>query len=658
MGDSRTLAPRGGDGGGAGGGSAYGLGPATNTFADATARDAYAGANNDWLTQYNNNRFFWIRTGTNIQRRNAAGNGWENVTAVVQGAQGVPGSYERTIFRAFSTAPTSSDTPTAPNSIASVGAAPTLPAGTAATPPSGDTPIYASLQRVARGSTTVTYTAWRRWDGVDGGDGEGGMAATWDRRLAPSLPIDGVRPTGRGQTLQTGGSFTTNGSARERFIQLSVPDHLRQFVRDGRVGLALRFAYRVRSVTSTTPVRLRFRLLDGTSSSSNYHDTGNQSHAMNSEGAFDGVQVLSLPRGSQIEASGDLFIRCTFVSSPGGNTVTVDRMSVDVALLDEGLKTVGTGDLDGMPDPPTAGHILAIATDTGEFQILDPATLGGDFDIWEDLATRNTIADTDRIPIAWSQGNGQPNRAISFENLRYALQQPIITQFDVTGDQRVAAGTNISGRTYRYALEISQPGHVADARIVGFPTANGDPISPQSPADRVALATIPDDQFAHSSGEITIPSNTTLANAGDLYTLRLEVYVTGQTVGTDRPFAYHDFHVVAQADSGRTHFFHVTSTEAAADWDTPADDILTRHGVAGNYLVAGIPDSGLHRLGWAVPASDAQPARWEQGGTDITPTIEAAVDQTRNSVDYKVYLLAAANAVSDAYNGQTIVVTT
>lgn len=71
-----------------GGASAYGLGPPTNTFADATARDAYATANASWLAEYNGNRFFWIRVGTDIQRRNAAGTAWENVTAVVQGPAG------------------------------------------------------------------------------------------------------------------------------------------------------------------------------------------------------------------------------------------------------------------------------------------------------------------------------------------------------------------------------------------------------------------------------------------------------------------------------------------------------------------------------------------------------------------------------------------
>ena len=101
---------------------------------------------------------------------------------------GNPGSYERTIFRAAATAPA---TPTAPASVA-LGANPTLPANWSATPPSGDTAIWASIQRVARGSLFVVYTAPRRWDGVDGTDGMGGggglTVAALDALPATSQP--------------------------------------------------------------------------------------------------------------------------------------------------------------------------------------------------------------------------------------------------------------------------------------------------------------------------------------------------------------------------------------------------------------------------------------------------------------------------------------
>ena len=73
----------------------FALGPLQNTFADAAARDTYAADNAAWLALYNGNRSLWIQVGGatgNIQRRNAAGNGWENVTGLIRGPTGNPGS--------------------------------------------------------------------------------------------------------------------------------------------------------------------------------------------------------------------------------------------------------------------------------------------------------------------------------------------------------------------------------------------------------------------------------------------------------------------------------------------------------------------------------------------------------------------------------------
>ena len=64
------------------------LGPEQNDFADAAARDAYAVANAAWLNQYNLDRGFWIKTGVMIQRRNAAGDDWEDVTQAIIGGPG------------------------------------------------------------------------------------------------------------------------------------------------------------------------------------------------------------------------------------------------------------------------------------------------------------------------------------------------------------------------------------------------------------------------------------------------------------------------------------------------------------------------------------------------------------------------------------------
>ena len=97
-----------------GGGSGFSLGPLQNEFVDAAARDAYATANTDWLTQYNDDRANWIRTGGaagQVQRRNVAGTAWENVTPIVSGPRGNTGPQTRTVVSEYAnsasgTAPT------------------------------------------------------------------------------------------------------------------------------------------------------------------------------------------------------------------------------------------------------------------------------------------------------------------------------------------------------------------------------------------------------------------------------------------------------------------------------------------------------------------------------------------------------------------------
>ena len=90
-------------GGNAGGGRGFSLGPETNTFgtratvnraAAETLRNTYAGANASWLAEYTGNRRFLIHLvwddGDVLQRRNVAGNDWEDATDVVQGRRGPP----------------------------------------------------------------------------------------------------------------------------------------------------------------------------------------------------------------------------------------------------------------------------------------------------------------------------------------------------------------------------------------------------------------------------------------------------------------------------------------------------------------------------------------------------------------------------------------
>ena len=82
------------------------LGPETNVFgttttadkaAAAVLRDTYATANPAWLADYNaHRRFFillqWTGGQEQLQRRNVAGTAWEDVTGIIVGPKGAPGT--------------------------------------------------------------------------------------------------------------------------------------------------------------------------------------------------------------------------------------------------------------------------------------------------------------------------------------------------------------------------------------------------------------------------------------------------------------------------------------------------------------------------------------------------------------------------------------
>ena len=111
--------------GGGGGGGGFTLGPEQNVFgitttaskaAAETLRNDYATANATWLAEYSADRSLWIQlvwTGNAyaIQRRNAAGTAWEDITGIIRGGTGPAGADATAFAIAFLE---SSTVPTAP----------------------------------------------------------------------------------------------------------------------------------------------------------------------------------------------------------------------------------------------------------------------------------------------------------------------------------------------------------------------------------------------------------------------------------------------------------------------------------------------------------------------------------------------------------------
>ena len=158
-----------------GGGGVLGLGPLPNTFGDASTANRAAAialrntqaADAAWLALYNDSLSNWIRlvwdTGAVEQRRNAAGNGWEDVTNVIRGQagqagrHGAQGVYDELIYRNAAAAPTNAPTG---GSIASAGAVPTPPNNwtTAPTAPAAGQDTYAARARIDPASDTFPLT--------------------------------------------------------------------------------------------------------------------------------------------------------------------------------------------------------------------------------------------------------------------------------------------------------------------------------------------------------------------------------------------------------------------------------------------------------------------------------------------------------------------
>ena len=143
----------------------------TKITAGQVASETVAAGNNVAITDGSTTYYVGIRTdGALFVGTSVAGGSISFTifggTPIVEVLQG---SFERSIYRASESSPT---TPTSPNSIANSSDTPTVPTGWSDSPPDSTDPIWASIQRVNRGSKTVTYTTPRQWDGADGESGE------------------------------------------------------------------------------------------------------------------------------------------------------------------------------------------------------------------------------------------------------------------------------------------------------------------------------------------------------------------------------------------------------------------------------------------------------------------------------------------------------
>ena len=249
--------------------------------------------------------------------------------------------------------------------------------------------------------------------------------------------------------------------------------------------------------------------------------------------------------------------------------------------------------------------------------------------------------------VAAHAGGATSGNRILIEHIKTAVPvtpsapviDPAITEFETTSGNLSPTTGSIAGEEYGYTLAISQPSHVASARIIGFAGAG----TANKVTAFATLATVTD--YHDETGRITIPASTELANAGDIYTLRLEVYKTGQNAGADAPIAYHDVRIVAHAPATAAyHWGRIayqsgeTAAQTLARITDFTGDITTGDRLADSY--AATPDTtGAWQFYFLARADETQPVGWDSGGLHADNAFYAVQDKTIATVAYKAWIL-------------------
>ena len=224
---------------------------------------------------------------------------------------------------------------------------------------------------------------------------------------------------------------------------------------------------------------------------------------------------------------------------------------------------------------------------------------------------------------------------------------PYITEFALTGELDPAAG-DIGGNRYAYQLAIAHSGQVSAARITGFAGA-----APSGPA--TLLATLDADDFHAASGSFALPGTINLA-AGSFYTVRLEVYASGQVPGTNSPATQQDRRITAHAAAAAAyHWGRVPVDSDDADAAATAarvafadHDTETSSELASQYSVSLPNDSTSYQSYLFAKAGQPQPAGFTSAGLDASNSWHAAVDITVGGTAYKAYILKALFAATYA----------
>ncbi len=339
----------------------------------------------------------------------------------------------------------------------------------------------------------------------------------------------------------------------------------------------------------------------------------------------------TIARDSEV-AAGDAVANAAAAAADAKAVAAQD--TADAALPRSGGTMTGKITLDGAPSSDLHAATKKYVDDnsgTGGTQVeANPSGTDGD------VLTRISIDGTNyRLP----SGGADPVLAPAIS--RYTLR---------SGDQTPVAGA-IAAKVYGVDWAIAQSDHVGAARIIGFKGAYGDGTGAAS------LITIPAGNYAHGSGNVTIPNGVSLA-ADETYTLRLQVFAEGVTnpALTATPAGYQD--IVITAHAAATANYHWgrlpytagrTAAQYASDIVFSTHDLVTGAALDTTDGYQATPDTtGTWVFYLAAKDDQTQPASWvDHNGLPASSAFEAVVDQAIGGVDYKVYVMSIQRTNAD-----------
>ena len=228
-------------------------------------------------------------------------------------------------------------------------------------------------------------------------------------------------------------------------------------------------------------------------------------------------------------------------------------------------------------------------------------------------------------------------------------QSAHITGFSATSGELNPIATG-SAQTLTYGLEwsIAQSSHLGAARIVSF---IGTAANPTSVA---VLHTLSESEYAHGDAQVSRSVN---LNAGQIMTIRLEIYGPNDDPSTDLPRGYQDIRVTFHAPAAAKYRVLYVRYDAS---DADAAATIARISADPYYTSASRPatmtiqvpsDSNEYQICFEAEADAAQPAGFSNSGIDAGNTFYPVENHVVGSVTYKAYLLRPEFRVDSGSNG-------